>query len=100
MYLFIDQGLRGGISYNAKRYSEANNKFLKDYDPTEPSKFISNLDMNNLHRWAMSGYLPNRGFKQLKNIANSEVNSVSEINSRGYSRNRSRIFRIISCIAQ
>ena len=25
MYLFIDKGLRGGISYTAKRYSEAYN---------------------------------------------------------------------------
>ena len=35
--------------------------------------------MNSLHCWAMSGYLPNRGFKWLKNVANSEVNLVSEI---------------------
>ena len=48
--------------------------------------------MNNLHRWAMSGYLPNGGFKWLKNVANSEVNSVSKNNSTGYSRSRSRIF--------
>ena len=26
MYLFTEKGLRGGISYIAKRYSEANNK--------------------------------------------------------------------------
>ena len=38
MYLFIDKGLRGGISYIAKRYSEANNKDMKNYDPTKPSK--------------------------------------------------------------
>ena len=30
MYLFIKKGLRGGISYIAKRYSEANNKYLKN----------------------------------------------------------------------
>ena len=28
-YLFNEKGLRGGISYIAKRYSEANNKYLK-----------------------------------------------------------------------
>ena len=100
MYLFIDQGLRGGISYIAKRYNEANNKFLKDYDPTEPSKFISYLDINNLYCWAMSGHLPNGGFKWLQNAANSEVNSVSENNSTGYSRSQSKIFWMIACIAQ
>ena len=29
MYLFIEKGLRGGISYIAKRYSEANNEYIK-----------------------------------------------------------------------
>ena len=40
MYLFIEKGLRGGISYIAKRYSEANNKYMKNYDPIKPSKHI------------------------------------------------------------
>ena len=29
MYLFIEKGLRGGISYIAKRYSDINNKYMK-----------------------------------------------------------------------
>ena len=29
MYLFIEIGLRGGISYFVKRYSEANNEYMK-----------------------------------------------------------------------
>ena len=49
MYLFIEKGLRGGISYIAKSYSEANNKYMKDYDPAKPSKYISYLGMNNLY---------------------------------------------------
>ena len=49
MYLFIEKGMRGGISYIAKRYSEANNKYMKNYDPKKPSKYILYLDMNNLY---------------------------------------------------
>ena len=32
-YLFIEKELRGGISYIAKRYAKANNKYLNEYDP-------------------------------------------------------------------
>ena len=49
MYLFIEKGLRGGISYIAKRYSEANNKYMKNYDPTKPSKYMSYFATNNLY---------------------------------------------------
>ena len=40
-YLFIEKGLRGGISYIAKRYAKANNKSTNDYDPKKRSTFIS-----------------------------------------------------------
>ena len=49
MYLFIEKGLKGGISYIAKRYAKANNKYMKDYNPIKLSKFITYLDMNNLY---------------------------------------------------
>ena len=65
VYLFIEKGLRGEISYIVKRCAKANNKYMKDYDPTKPSKYISYLDMNNLYGWAMSSYLPYGGFKWL-----------------------------------
>ena len=84
MYLFIEKGLRGGIPYIAKRYSEANNKYMKNYDPTKLSKCIEYLDMNNLYGWAMSDCLPYGGFKWLKNVDNFDVNSISEKSPIGY----------------
>ena len=36
MYVFTEKGLRGGISHIAKRYAEANNKYVKYHDPTKP----------------------------------------------------------------
>ena len=63
MYLFVEKGMRGSISYIAKRYSKANNKYMKSYDVNEPSKFIMYLDANNLYDWAMSQYLPYGGFE-------------------------------------
>ena len=84
MYLFIGKGLGGGISNIAKRYIEVSNKCIKHYDPANPSKFIENLDMNNLYGWAMSGYLPYEGFKWLENVDNFDVNSISEKSLIGY----------------
>ena len=63
MYLFIEKRLRGGISYIAKIYAKANNKYLNAYDSKKPSTFISYLDMNNLYGWAMSEYIPCGIFK-------------------------------------
>ena len=77
MYLFIEKELRGGVSYIAKRYSEANNKYIKNYYPTKSSKYIEHLDENNLYGWAMGGYLPYGGFKWLKNADNFDVNLIS-----------------------
>ena len=51
---------------------------MKNYDPKKPSKFITYLNTNNLHRWAMSDYLPYDGFKWLNDIDNFDVNSISE----------------------
>ena len=43
MYLFIEKGSRGGISYIAERYVEANNKYMKNYDFTKPSESLNTL---------------------------------------------------------
>ena len=58
MYSLIEKGLGGGIPYIAKIYNNANSKYMKKYDPTKPSIYISYLDMNNLHGCGMSDYLP------------------------------------------
>ena len=84
MYLFTEKGLRGGISYITERYSKANNKYMKNYDPTKPSIYIPYLDMNNWYGWAMSRYHPYGGFNWLKSVENFDVNSISKNSSIGY----------------
>ena len=80
----IEKELRGKISYIAKRYAKANNKYMNDYDPKKPSKFVTYRDMNNLYGWAMSEYLPNGEFKWLKNVDGFDVMSISGKRSTGY----------------
>ena len=75
IHLFIEKGMRGGISYAAKRYSKANNKYCQDYDKEKPEKYIIFLDTNNLYGHAISQYLPYWGFEWVK-INNQTVNKI------------------------
>ena len=38
MYTFFEKDMRGRVSYVFNRYSKANNKYLKSYDPKQESK--------------------------------------------------------------
>ena len=76
-YLFIEKGLRGGLSYITKKHSKANNEYCPDYDKNKPSTFISYLDMNNLYGWEMNEYLPYGGSEWLENIDNFDIMSVN-----------------------
>ena len=40
------------------KYTEANNKYTKDYDKNKGSSFLIYVDANNLYGWAMSKKLP------------------------------------------
>ena len=63
MHLFVERGIRGGISMVSKRYAKANNPLVSDYDESKPNSYIMYLDANNLYGWAMSKPLPKSGFK-------------------------------------
>ena len=54
IHLFIEKGMRGGISYGSKRYSKANDKCYPSYDKEKPITNIIYFDMNNLYGGAMS----------------------------------------------
>ena len=86
MYLFVEKGMRGGISYIAKRHSKASNKHMRCYDSSKESKFIMYLDANNLYGWAMSQYLPYSRFKWLnrEEINRFDANSIGENSFNGY----------------
>ena len=72
MFGFFERQIRGGVSTAFHRFSKANNKFMPDFDPSLPSKFIVYLDANSLYPTAMMQPLPVGGFewfseKMLKN---------------------------------
>ena len=92
MLMMFERGIRGGISHISKRYAEANNKYMKDYNPDEESSYIQYLDANNLYGWAMSQQLPTHGFSWMKNITKEKVmeilekanHSMSNLGRKGY----------------
>ena len=92
MLMTFEQGIRGGITHISKRYAEANNKYMKNYNPEKESTFIQYLDANNLYGWAMSQNLPTHGFKWMKNITLEKVDeildkanhSMSNLGRKGY----------------
>ena len=75
--MMFEQGIRGGISHISKRYAEANNKYMIDFDESNPSTFIHYLDANNLYGWAMTQKLPTHGFKWI-NVDESSVLKILE----------------------
>ena len=40
IYIFFEKHTKSGISYISNRYSKANKKYLKSYDPKQESKDI------------------------------------------------------------
>ena len=74
-YMFFEQGMRGGVSYINKRYSEASKNVNILY-----------LDMNNLYGCAMRQYLPINDFKWVKNIDKIEqkLMRIKNNSSTGY----------------
>ena len=83
-YLFIEKGTRGGISYIAKRYAKANDKYMNDYNSEEPSTFLTYLDKNNFYGRIMSEYLSYGDFQSVKNVDWFDVMSINEKNDTGY----------------
>ena len=81
--LMVEKGIRGGISIISNRYGKANNKYMKDFNNSEPSKYLTYLDANNLYGWAMKQKLPTHNFewmtnKEIENIFNNQIVQVWE----------------------
>ena len=86
MYLMVEEGIRGGISMISNKYAKANNPYVKDFNVTEPTSYISYLDANNLYGWAMSQPLPTGGFDWVEAEAwtSQHVLNIPHNSSKGY----------------
>ncbi|XP_031355166.1 uncharacterized protein LOC116179510 [Photinus pyralis] len=85
MMLFVEKGIRGGITQCCTKYSKANHKYLdeKNFDPSKPSTHIMYMDMVNLYGWAQSQCLPLNNFKwlsesKLKSLTPEAILNISD----------------------
>ena len=54
MYLFFETTIRAAISCISKRSSKVKNKYLTSYISKNPTKYITQMDKNNLYGYAIS----------------------------------------------
>jgi hypothetical protein len=71
-----------------KRYVEANNKYMINYDPTKESSYLVPVDANNLYGDAMSFKLPYKSFKWCSTeeirYLEEQLHEISDDNNIGY----------------
>ncbi|MEW8545679.1 MAG: DNA polymerase, partial [Candidatus Thiodiazotropha sp.] len=81
-----ERGSRGGVSYIGDRFAEANNPYLKSFDPSKPTSYIQFLDANNLYGWACQQPLPIGEFRLFneQEIKTFDVMTISDDADKGY----------------
>ena len=87
MLLMVKKGIRGGICHAIRRYTKANNKYMKDYNKDEEESFLEYLEANNLYGGAMSEPLPVDGFdwvEYLSKIDEDFIKKYDQNSSKGY----------------
>lgn len=65
MLLFIEKGVRGGVSQISHRFAKAYNPLVPGYRDigSNNHSYIVYLDANNLYGWSMNQFLPYGGFE-------------------------------------
>ena len=74
--------MRGGVSYIFKRYSKANNMYIKSYDSKQESRHVMYLNAKNLYGYTVPKFFLSCGFKWIH---------PTEFDSNKYSSNSSKV---------
>ena len=79
IHLFIDKGIRGGISFVGNPHAKALNKYInKETNEIDEEDYIMFFDVNNQYGAAMSDYLPTDGFEWDSSFDNMSLEEQNE----------------------
>jgi hypothetical protein len=86
---FFETVTSGGVCQVSKRYSRANNKYMKNYNKNLQSKYIYYTDVNNLYGTAMCMNMPISNFEwlnqsEIDSIINNGIEKLDEESEYGY----------------
>ncbi|XP_071650772.1 uncharacterized protein [Temnothorax longispinosus] len=84
MVMFVEHGIRGGLSQCSNRYARANNKYMRSHDSSQSSTYLMYLDVNNLYGWAMCEPLPYAEFQWVDDAESLDIMSVTLDSAIGY----------------
>ena len=86
IYLMIESGIRGSLSYVAQRHAAANFPEMANYCPDQPMSHLLYLDCDSLYTTFQTYPLPVDGFRFLSDpeLATFDVASVPNDSETGY----------------
>ena len=80
MLLIIEKGIRGGMCQSTHWYGKKNNKYMKNYDKSIKSSYLTYLDANNFYGWEMSQKLPVNGSKWENDLSRFNEDFIKNYN--------------------
>ena len=86
MVLFLEKGIRGGVSQVSHRFKQANNPYVEGFDCNKATSYCAYEDAVNLYAFFMQSYLPCSDFRWLtqQEINNLDIQSIKQDSEIGY----------------